>query len=509
MSRGILPSKNYREHLDLQENQTPSEENPVFEKIKEMQKCAEKTKNIAVTSLKKALTNENHNNNLTDPITRIKLSKEALSDHLEERVSTFLLYLIDCYDTENHYTIGKTETQTKSTPEIKVEKAKNGKPAQTVKLASAHHGVIPCVYAYPRDEWEIWKKQDDPKARGKPEPVIYMKNTDSYFANNACTGLEALFNQKDIDIDGNATEQHIEFAKNRTVSKEKLREYSIGLLNQVAKKELEPIGAFVLFLKKFSSIISELKTNSKNREDFLVFSYWEEDIKNLESQCNADPSLFVAKLLSLNFSQSDSECLNLSTLLLPRHFELIKTKNIYQNQISTKIEAVSGQILKDVNRKPNNFSLAMKITILEKAKAESDIVKSLFFRYYCASEKSLTDWKRKCTNPALQLIHKQTNINLINSIFKDFREYIHNLAIAEAKYQCHILHEARKLKKLSFSEFFNLYNKTYPKEEKLNHQKLYRIENGGVKMSKEQIKRFANILDIPEMVFYPQFCQLS
>ena len=496
MSPGVSPSKKKRDKWDFEGNITPSVEDPVFAAQRE-----------SLSPKKIVLQSPEEVASLTDGVARIELSREAIGDHLDERISSFFMQLIDCYDTDLYFTVGTTEDQTVSTPTISLTGGGGihipHKADKKIDFASAHHGTLPCVYAYPKTAWDIWKLKGNPLAAGKPEPVVYMKNTDSYFLNNACSGLEKAINEADIAIDGNSTEKLIEFKK--TIKKpedEKLREFSIKLLNRVARKNVSPVRALGLFISKLQARIECCANAPRTETERKIFEIWLSDIEEISATVEEDLNTFAAQLVGVQIPYDRTKRVDVQSLVLPSYCKLLKQKNTYQTQLNVLISQLRSDILQSVQKTPKSFDKALKIEIISVASQANERVSRIVQRYFCCSAENAK--KLECTKPALQLVRKSRQ--MIKNMISKVSDYLHNFSVEEASIQGGLVKTVRKAKKISLREFAEIHNLKYPNAHKLNYEQLRRYEMGCVKMDHSEAARFAQVLKLPPRILIPSFC---
>ncbi len=511
----FLPSEGNRNHWDLNDNETPSVADAVYQKERSKREREARTQKERQSPLKIPIKDAFAVSRLLDPVSRIRISEEAIRHHFEEKISTFLMQLIDCYDTSSHYTIGVTENQTTSTSAVQFVPGEGVvfPPGSKTKMtyASAHHGTIPCLYAYEREKWEKWKRYADSQAPGKPTPgkptaTVYFKDSDTYRVNNACTGLEKVINEVDIDIDGNATERQVEFGRRKEEGEMKLREYGISLLNKAAKKEITPLEGFVLFLTKLESLINQ-NCNHPCKEHRAVSRILKHEMHLLQGEYQGRMKFCVARLLGIHIPRGDLETVDLERIIFPRRYEIIRKKNFYQTQLSARIQLLAEDILKQAPQKPKTFDKALKAALVEHASHSEEPVRRIFQRYYNLNARSIEQLKRDCFQPAKNLVYSSTSQKLIQKMMKDFSLYLRNFTIDESHFRSNLVNEIRKVKGISLRRFCFIHNEKFPEERRLNHEQLRRIEMGHVKTTPDMIRRFAAVLQVPINYFITNFSE--
>ena len=499
-----VPTDASREKWDVKDNTSPSVLDGAFQKERLEHISKAKTKTIADGPFTIKIQNAHDAAILTDKSGRMVLSKQAMEDHMEERISAFLMQIIDCYDTDFHFTVGKTQDQTKSTSSINfiVERG-IPKPADAdlkMTFASAHHGTLPCIYAYPRGAWEAWKALKNSDAPGKPEAKVYLNKSDTYFLNNACTGVATIINQADIDVDGNPTEKMVEFGTRKPENQKKLREFTIELLNRAAKKEITPIQGLGLYMEKLKTIVDELEAAHPNGEKQIIFSTWKDVVADLDGEYQGNYKLFIAKLLGIRVPVQDRDAINLEEIVYPRHYKILQRKNTYQTELAFKIDQLKTELLEAANKKINNFDKAFKLALMKEVSSQDEKVRIIFQRYYNCSGQTLAALQKECTRPALKLVDKEESKRKIREFFVQFSHYIHNFTIDEAKFSTGLVKEIRLVRGLSLRKFSEKHNTLFPHAHPLNHEQLRRIELGCVQPTSGMIGRMAKVLKVHESV---------
>lgn len=500
-----VPEPGARGKWDIMENTTPSVRDAVYQDFREEHIAKAKTKKVADGAVTIKNLSAQETAVLTNKCTRMLFSKEALEDHMEERISAFLMQIIDCYDRDLHYTVGKTEDQTKSTSAINIQLPPGiRKPPADLKIsfASAHHGTLPCIYAYPRAEWDAWKAHHNVNAPGKPIGKIHSNKSDTYYLNNACTGLETIINQADIDLDGNPTEKMIEFGRRKSDNERKLREFTIDLLNKAAKKEITPVQGLGLYIDRLKTLLDQLVVDNPTGERHLIFSTWKDVIVDLEGRYRGNYKLFIAKLLHIHVPLGDRDVLNIEEMIYPRHFKMLQRKNTYQTELAFRVDTLKKKILEGVSNTPKNFDKAFKLALMKEAFVQDERIRIIFQRFYNCSGQTLANLQTECDKfkPAIRLVEGKDSKTFIREFFVNFSKYIHNFSIDEAKFSSGLVKEIRLIRGLSLRTFSKEHNRLFPQAHPLNHEQLRRIELGCVKPTTGMIERMARVLNIHESI---------
>ncbi|MBA3238957.1 MAG: hypothetical protein H0T62_11510 [Parachlamydiaceae bacterium] len=520
---GTFTPQKGREIWKYEENVSPSVQDPVFQKqreekekkIQEQLDSGQITKSAAnrehKTSLQIHLTTAEEVAVSTNRVARLQLSRQAITDHIDQRISAFLIQLIDCYDTNYHFTIGRTETQTKSSPAVAfnlpqgIQLPVGG--TTTIDLEATHQGTLPCIFSYDRAAWFHWKAQGDPNAAGKPAPIVYHKMADPYLANNACAGLDRVINNPaDISLDGNATESQVEFGRQKPDNQKKLREISIGLLNRVALKEITPVEGFILYMIQLEQRVNLLADSIQDPDEKAVFVAWKQDLEDLRTQYQGDFKLLIPRLLRIHIPNGDRDTINLDLLVFPRHFKLLQRKYLYQSHLAAKIDILKTTICALDRRKRKNFDSALKLELIAHSLKCDDNVKLMFQRFFNCSGTGHHNLEQECLKtsaPALKLVRSPEAQQQIERFFLDFTKHVKDMCIEESHFKSGLLKEIRVARGLSLRAFADAYNEKYPTAHPLNHQQYRRMENGCVAVTKKQVKQFADILSIPKQLFSP------
>lgn len=506
------PGAGSRDKWDTKENSSPSVLDGSFLEIRESHIAQARTKKEAEGPVKKKLTTVEEVATYTDKCSRMVLSSETIKDHMEDRITAFFMQIIDCYDTDLHFTIGHTQDQTKSTPAIKFEiQAGLPRPLNTdlkMTFASAHHGTIPCLYAYPRIDWETWKINNNPNAAGKPQAKVYLNKSDTYYLNNACTGVATIINQADIDVDGNPTENLVEFPRVPKLHHDKkLRELTIELLNRAAKKEITPVQGFGLYMIELKRLVDALDAQFPQGEKHIIFSTWKTLLEELNARYAENYKLFIAKILGIHIPNADRDAINLKELLNSR-FKIMQKKNTYQTELAFRVDQLKNNILLGAAKKPKLFDKAFKLALLTEASTQDHQIRQIFQRYYNTNGQTVEQLQLDCNatcKPALRLVQTEESKRKINAFFVNFRQYMHNFSIDQAKFSSGLSKEIRELRGLSLRKFADKHNRLFPHAHRLNHEQLRRIELGCTKPDSGLIGRIARVLDVHESVLKTEF----
>ncbi len=487
MDRTFSPDPESRGKWKLEVNQSPSTQNLVFGDDDQI-----RIQNAAEAAL------------FADKGARIALSRDLLFHHLNQRVAGVLMQMIDCHNTDKYYTIGRTENQTESAKAVVVIPMDG--PSVRLAHAAAHVGTLPCVWAYPRTQWDNWKRRGNYNATGKPEAEVFCKYSDTYYLNNACDGVEEVVNRADIDLDGNPTERQIEFGQ----PENKLRAYTINLFNRVARNEINPVQGFALYLTRLEQLIEGCKERAQEPDKVAIFAAWGEDIATILADYTRDRDLYLANLLGIRLDAQERRSSELQQVLFPKMFEMLQRKNLYQNQIAARVDELGQQILDAApRRRPRLFDKALKWALLRELDQVDEKVHSLFQRYYNCNGKSLEDLAQERNGPARALVSTPRNRRLIKRMFRDFTNYVDNFSIEEKCFRGDLLKELRKVKGYSLRRFCLAHNGRFPAAQRLNYEQLRRYEFGCARINEPLIGRMAAILNVPAKIFYTNLAEVA
>jgi hypothetical protein len=517
----LRPASERRQIMDVKENLTPSVQDAHFadqraaaEKYKAANKRKAVNKRKAAKSGGPLVINDAKAVNLCE---RLFKAAAAINEHLEERITCFLFQLIDCHETDRHFTIGKTELQTKATPELVI----NGKGRKKAKVSynAAHHGTLPCIYAYPREKWKAWK-EGGRNAKEKPKGVVYLKNSKTYLDNNACTGLEAIINKADIAIDGNHTEKHVELSKKPrpTAGQMKLREFSIGLLNQVALGEISVEMGFGSFLKKLKGLVTKKfeeieaglakvdRGQANLRAQKEIFTLWKDTAIDINTQYTQSPKLFIARMIGLDLPKNRDWGLSIAQTLQPALFDMIKIKNRYQSHISYLVDQVVKEIFPKKApdqrvRKVVTVELLQQIQHLDmKGRRPLEVARQLEL-FGWSSELTTADENAKKVINAKKAIAK-IGRGIISSHAQRICDYINNLYVQAVQFQGFVLDAMRMVNGFTKEKkFVDRYNKKVDQAKKIDVSEFIKLCQGEEQLTSGQIARFAHLLKIPKGIF--------
>ncbi|NGX28192.1 MAG: hypothetical protein K940chlam1_00367 [Candidatus Anoxychlamydiales bacterium] len=372
-----------RDQYKLDENETPSYSDNLFDDLREKKKAHKKEKNWQFSDEDWA--------RISDENRTIEVSKDLIDTHVDRRVASFFEQLIVCYKVPYHFEIGKTMHQGESTSTLT---KKTGNSTQKVLFDSAHSSTLPCLYAYDRDSFNNWKNG---QLEEKPDGFVYLQDSDTYRLHNSTMGLIKVINQADIAIDG---------TQNDT---EKLRVFAINKINAVAKGILTPMKGVEEFVDKAILITENQLANSSCKEKTKkILRIYLDSFKAIKSQIKK-PNFFdyLLNVKSPKHNQS------IRHTIYTKRFKIIRECHEAQSVIFQKIKKVSSEII-GVDRKPSNFNKAFKRVLLEQSreKATTISLEKLF-------NLSLDDFKRQVPNKntvAFKKIETKENLQKIDRL---------------------------------------------------------------------------------------------
>lgn len=440
----IPEEKKARDQYKLDQNETPSYSDNLFDDLREKEKAElKKDKKWEFTDQDWA--------RVADEARNIEVSKELIETHVDRRVASFFEQLIVCYKVPYHYEIGDTMHQAEST---KTLTKKVGNTTQKVPFDSAHSSTIPCLYAYSRNSWANWKNGE---LEEKPAGFVYLQDSDTYRLHNSTMGLVKVINQADIAIDG-------------TKNNNKLRGFAIDKINDVAKGILTPMKGVEEFVDKAILITeNQLASNSCKEKTKKVLRIYLDSFKAIKPQIK-NPSFFDY-LLNVKSPQGNQA---IRQAIYIMRFKIIRECHEVQTAIFQKIKKVSAEIV-GIERKPANFDKALKRVLLERTNSDPNrkSLQKLF-------NLSLEDLKKQVPNKniaAFKKIETKENLQKIDRLVNsDIVWDFHGLRNKELFFRRDLFYKLRSTYKWPQWRVAHKYKKLFPRKP-MSQSGVSRIEN--------------------------------
>lgn len=265
---------------------------------------------------------------LSSPDEQMRVTEADIEQAAEKRVASFYQQLILAYGTNLHFEIGKVTHQAESCETIHIQ-ADGSTDKTKIKFDATHTSAIPCLYAYPLDQWTQYKEFGQLQLE-QLAGVVFLKGSDAYNFWNSTIDLPfALNHGVDIPLDQKAG---------------KLQEKGIELLNQVASGAKEPTQALEEFIEEFLyGIDSVAPKNSAAQKGLEIYKKVVEEIRDSMNQDAA----FFQHLLGLPLNVEDSGVTCVRAALFDIRYKAIQQNAQKQSEIAQKFDQVRAQIAKD------------------------------------------------------------------------------------------------------------------------------------------------------------------
>ncbi len=386
----------------------------------------------------------------TDPKKLSKHDRERIEEHFELRIQLFFLQIIACYGVPYHFECEKANDQYGKGGTYKLKNPGKG-PDGTVRTEAAHSSTLPCINAYPLDEWEGYEEGGP-----KPQPLIYLKHSHLYIQHNGTRELAKWVNRADCLIDGTSADS-------------RLRNKAIELLNEAAKGIHTPqkgIKIFCVHLKEWIEK-AQRKLESQDREAdprYLILNIYKKQLEDIRSARKADPGYFD-HLVGVNIKNYPKEEI-LRKVVYKKRFELIQNCAAIESQIARHILDKQNKMLGKKNRSLSKVDDRLRYVLLEKKNCPSHRLLTRLFgtsiqQLRTGIEKdNLEEFEKKMKIPSFRKEHKKDIVNLEGLIQEEFGKMIKLEYIYRAELFKGLKEDVKGWDGVTFRDQFN---KRYPK----------------------------------------------
>jgi len=213
--------------------------------------------------------------------------REEYEQHFERRVQLFFLQLLSVWKTPYHFEWEEANDQ--------YGKGKNHRILDETgrrvvfKTEAAHSSTLPCLMAYPREDWERYLKGEVQK----PQGFVYLKHGHSYTQHNATIELPRFFNRADILIDG-------------THADSRLRNKAIKVINAVAEGRYGVRVGMQRFMRLLEGAIDKGMEVGDADDRYVALERHSECLSELIEDMDADPGFFD-RLLGVKIGDHEKE----------------------------------------------------------------------------------------------------------------------------------------------------------------------------------------------------------
>ena len=327
----------------------------------------------------------------------LKDRREAVIDHVDRSVELFFLTAICCYETDFHYEWIAANDQYGKGRRAKAEKF-DGEGLEH-NTQGAHSSVLPCLMAYPREEWKDYKRN-----RGDlPEGFVYLKHSHFYTKNNGTMELERTINKADSRRDGT----HID---------RMLRERAIKIVNAVATGKYGPRKATKRFKKVYLQSLNEAHGKLKGGDGRkAVLKLYQERLEEIDLE---DDQTFD-EMLGVQVKHKDEGLLR--KIVYQSRFTLIRESQEIESQIALMILKAQNKMCNRNTKSLSKVDDCLRYVLL---KNMDGVMKKRMEKLFCTSLEQL----QTGFDINKQRLRKFEKTNRIKTFRKNHKKEVKNLA---------------------------------------------------------------------------------
>ena len=412
-------------------------------------------------------------------------TRDSIAQHIDRRVALFFQQLVVCYDVPFHFEIGETQHQAQSAPTLK---KKCGKEEVSIPFNSAHSSTIPCLFAYPKREWNRWDaKKGEPNPPQKPTGFVYLKGSDTYNYHNSTLEMIKLVNMADISLDG--TKQSLD----------QLRVKSIKILNEASDGKLAPDQALQSFLRAARKIMADKATDrSVSEKTRYILSIYRDCLDEVIEESQEEE--FFDRLLNVRIDDETERASDLRKVIYRRRYDIIRRSQEAQSVIMKKIAGVRAQIL-GIERKPPGFEKVFrkKIFTLCTSGQERKQMQKLFNISLAQLEHDLQGKNyRSATNKVEDTRWSQA----FATMMRDIRAECRSLTGQEFTFRSQVSRDLRTFKGWRQVDVAAKYKEKYPRYP-MSQPTLSRVENTIKKIDMTLAGHLADLFEVDKGLFFP------
>lgn len=377
-----------------------------------------------------------------DPEKVIERDKELIEAHVDRRIQLFFMQLISVYKTPYHFEWIEANDEYGKGSNFKLEH--DGKK-MVFPTQAAHSSTLPCLIAYPREEWEDGDE---------PEGFVYLKYAHSYLQQNGTVELARYVNQSDILLDG-------------THKSSKLRNEAVKIVNKVAKGRYGPREGMLKFMAFMEDFIEKgiEKAPEGDARAFVLGAYLER-VQEVELQMSGDEGYFD-QILGVNVEHERENILR--DEVYRRRYSLIQECESIESKIARDILDAQNAMLGKNKTSMKKVDYRLRYALLEDV---NPLFRRKLERLFCTSleqlqygveknEERLRKFEGKERLRSFREKHKVAVGNLKRTLRRRFRE----MSSAELNYRSELFKGLRvKLNNWYQREFVAEFERKYPVE---------------------------------------------
>ncbi len=289
-----------------------------------------------------------------------------LEQHIDRRIQLFFMQLICTWNTPYHFEWVEANDQYGKGGNHAL-KTENGQK-QVFQTEGAHSSTLPCLVAYPRDEWESFERGE----QNKPEGFVYLKYGHDYLQQNGTVELARFVNRADILVDG-------------THQDSRLRNEAIKIVNAVASGEYGPKEGMTRFIRQFEAFVERGKQNCNPDDPRLrALECYEERIDEVKDEMIGDEGYFD-QLLGVKVAEHQKEAV-LRDVVYRNRFSLIQKCEDVESRIARDILDAQNRMLKTRKRSLKSVDYRLRYVLLEDM---DPVFRRTLERLFCTSLEQL------------------------------------------------------------------------------------------------------------------------
>lgn len=365
---------------------------------------------------------------------------EIIEGHIDRRIQLFFMQLISVYRTPYHFEWVEANDQYGGGGTYKL---KTGSKEIDLKTQAAHSSTLPCLVAYPKEQWAEGKEKGG---------FVYLKYGHSYTQHNATIEMPIWVNQADTYLDG-------------THKRSRLRNDAIEIVNKVAQGLWTPRKGMQKFMTKMENWV-EKSINKLSESDFradILKAY----LKRIqEVKLDMDDGYFD-DLLGVKLTHHKEEVLR--RVVYQRRYRLIQQCEAIESQIARDILDAQNAMLKKRSAKLSKVDYRLRYILLEDVNPQ---FRRMMERLFCTSleqlqygiernEERLRAFERKSKIEAFRKKYQEAITNLKRTLRRRFR----SMSSEELNYRAELFKGLRtQLKNWYQREFVEAFHERYPRE---------------------------------------------
>lgn len=382
-----------------------------------------------------------------NPELYIEEHRNLIEEHVDRRMQLFFMQIVCCFRMPLHFTWIEANDEYGKGGTYKI---RNPDGSTTLfKTEAAHSSTLPCLKAYPINEWEEYEAGTGPE----PEGFVYLKYGHSYLQHNATMELARYVNRADCLLDG-------------THKDSKLRNKAIQVVNAVAKGEYSVQQGMKKFARLFKESIEEAQENlSEDDPRFLVLNCYLDRLEEVTIAMKEDPGYFD-QLLGVKVEGHEKEEI-LRSLVYQNRFALIQKCEATESQIAREILTAQNKMLGTNKKSLKSVDYRLRFALLKEADPR---FRKTLERLFCTSLAQLqagfarNQARLRSFDKGMDTFEKRHKKEL-DQLKRDLRVRVRELTSEEIISRSNLFKGLRKiLNKWTQQQFATAFAQKYPRE---------------------------------------------